>query len=173
MAFTNSHQLYICIRDEVYNRAKKLLQSCKDIDILYDEGISVFYTIRGKKSELLSDMIDYYMKDINPIPEERTLEECAHVDKLKRVLEDIEEKIDIPDEVSEVLKPYLPTYSSESEDEYDGCDEIGIENALVAENFEFQIESCPKIDPQQRILEFLQDQDSDQDDIILLGVQQQ
>lgn len=171
MAFTNSHQLYACIRDGAYDRAKGLLQSCKDIDILYDDGVSVFYAIKSKNSELLSRMIDYHMKDINPTPEQRSLEECIHVNKLKMVIEDIQEQINIPVEVEKVLEPYLES-SGESEDEYQEYDEIETENVSISEDFEFQIQSCQNIDPQKYILEFLQDQDSDREDI-LLGAQQQ
>lgn len=116
MTFSSSHKLYIYCRDGAYKQAEKLLTSSEDINILYDKGIAIFLVIKNKNPDLLSKMIDYHMKDINPSPEMRTLKENIHVHRLKEAIEDIESQIEIPDVVAQILLPY--TSSSEEYEEY-------------------------------------------------------
>ena len=119
-----SKQLYDFCRYNIPKKAIELLNSNDGIDLFYEKGYSFFFAIKNKDAKLLSKMIKYHMKDINPVPEERTLEENIHVYKLKTVIEEFESRHDIPEEVEELLEPFLCSSYSEESDAYSDFDEM-------------------------------------------------
>lgn len=119
-----SRQLYDFCRYNIPNKAIELLNSSDEIDLFYEKGYSFFFVIKNKDAKLLSKMIKYHMKDINPVPEERSLEENIHIHKLKTVIEEFKSRHDIPEEVEEVLAPFLCLSYSEKSDAYSNFDEI-------------------------------------------------
>ncbi len=118
MTKTISEQMYEYCRYNISWKANKLLKSNEEIDLLHNEGYSFLFVIKNRNAELLFKMIEYYMKDINPIPRKRTLDENLHVHKLKVVIEDIEERMDIPEALEGILRPYS-SYSNSSESDED------------------------------------------------------
>lgn len=99
---------------------EQTLSKQSDIDLMYDDGNCFFFAVQNNNPKMLELLINYYLRDVNDIPEERTQEENMRVHCLKEVINDIEQKIDIPESIKEIIKPYSYVTSYDiSDDEID------------------------------------------------------
>jgi hypothetical protein len=124
----NTEKFYNYCRNKIYSRAKNMLASTPDLDLLHNNGNCFFFVIQDNNPEMLQSLINYYLRGINIVPEERTIEENIRVYRLKEVIEDIEQQIDIPENIQEIIKPYSSYYAKPDSDTSD--DEIDIESSF-------------------------------------------